>query len=72
MYISLELQSPLLAKLLPNAYPRSCTINSSASQYHWEQHPVMAPFAYILIPDAAMEWKWDTKSVYRLLLRLIP
>lgn len=24
----------------------------------------MARFASILIPDAAMEWKWNTNSVY--------
>lgn len=34
---------------------------------------MMVPFPDILIPDAAMEWKWDANCVYRLLfLRLIP
>lgn len=74
MYISLKLQSSLLlAKLLPDTYHRSYRTDSSASHYHWEQHPVMVPFPCILIPDAAMEWTWDANSMYELLLlRLIP
>lgn len=63
MYIPLELQSLLLVKLLPNTYHRSYRTDSSVGHYHWEQHPAMVPFAYILIPDAAIGRKWDTNGV---------
>lgn len=47
----------LLAKLLPNTYFRSYIVYSSASDYHWDNHPVMISFPSIFIPNAAVEWK---------------
>lgn len=56
MYTFFKQQSSiLLAELLPNTYYRSYIVYSSVSHYHWDSHPVMVTFPYILIPNAAVE-----------------
>lgn len=67
MYIFFTLQPLiLLATLLPNSYYRSYIVYCSASHYHQYNHTVMVSFLCVLIPNTAVQWKWDADRMYSL------